>query len=129
MSDDGNAIVRRFIVWQARERGNWDYLAGYLDAEGVITPEIRTLLAHIVRGDLKKPKRRPDKDLVAAARLCMAVLELEERGWTRKMAVYDVARIYNTSQSTVKRALQNEPPPWWDEALAACSKAASTDAE
>ena len=56
-------INSRHIDWQARTRGNWDYLATYIaDEANPITKEIRTLLVDIIKGDLKRPRRRPDKD-------------------------------------------------------------------
>jgi len=44
-------IQSSFIVWQARERGNLDYLTAYLAQDGTpITREIRDLVGDRQRG-------------------------------------------------------------------------------
>ena len=117
-------IQSRFIVWQARERGNWDDLAAYIAEDATpITREIRDLLVDIIKGDLKRPKRRPDKSLVRDSKLMHAVLELELHGWKRTAAIRKVHEESGESESTIKRALRDEKPPWWDEALEQCAKA------
>ena len=120
-------IQSRFIVWQARERGNLDYLTAYLAQDGTpFTREIRDLLVEIVRGDFKRPRRRPDKSMVRDAELKDAVLRLELQGWKKTAAIAEIRERKGESESTVKRALRDEKPPWWDEALEECAKAGRT---
>lgn len=120
-------IQSRFIVWQARERGNLDYLTAYLAQDGTpITREIRDLVVEIVRGDFKRPRRRPDKSMVRDAELMDAVLKLELQSWPRTAAIRKVHEDSGESESTIKRALRDEKPPWWDEALEECAKAGRT---
>jgi hypothetical protein len=75
------------------------------------------LLVDIIKGDLKRPRRRPDKNESRDAQLIAAVLNLESQGWKRTAAILKVSEHFRVSEKTVKRAFKE--PPWWDEALEA----------
>ena len=46
-----------------------------------------------------------------------AVLNLELDGWKRMAAIMRVCELFKVSEKTVKRALEDKEPPWWNEAL------------
>jgi hypothetical protein len=102
----------RKYVYPAALIGEWRPLADYIEDGHALTPDMRRLLAEILRGEReqrKGPPHRParEKTETRLDGLVVEVLKLQFQGFSKTAAVKKVAELYaNAGETTVWRALR-----------------------
>jgi hypothetical protein len=96
--------------WAAGEAraGDWESLAQHIESGGLITDDLRALLTQILRGELRRPKGRPQSKETAEEHLNMAiaVAQLQTEGVPTESAVAEIAQKFRADPRTVYRAMK-----------------------
>jgi hypothetical protein len=93
------------------EEGNLFPLIGLLRSDGELSPKVRSLIADLLDGKLKRPKHRPRGMKEDDVMRCVGrVMNLESEGWKRTAAVAQVAKESGRSVRTVQICLAQWQP-------------------
>jgi hypothetical protein len=97
------------LAWA--ERGDWDTLAKYILDGDEITREIREFLAAVLRGEKKRPKRRPPTlgHLMGPGGALERVwffISLVDQGEKRDRAINQTAEKYGLDRRTIERNIK-----------------------
>src|SRR5262245_9641435 len=93
----------------AAKAGDWEELASYIEREGEVTPAMRKFLAAVLRGEAKRPKRRPRTAAIRKRHLEIAALvfELKQRG--AKDFIGQASEFFGIDVKAVGRAANDFP--------------------
>src|SRR5687767_4021781 len=94
-------------VAKAARIGDWEPLIDYVENRMPITTELYEVLGEILKGELKRPNRRPPSSKIAQKSLGMAIAValLKDKGQPTESAVTQISQEYRTSTRTVYRAM------------------------
>ena len=94
------------VAWTAlhyAQRGDWDALAQHIERGGKITSEVREFLASVLRGDARKPKKRPATQKMFRRHVEVSMFIVLERRRGTKNATQLAAAKFNMDHRAVQR--------------------------
>jgi hypothetical protein len=106
-------------------RNDWSLWAEYIEGGGALFDEFRVFLAQVLRGDEKRPLRRPKNTYAKKSRdleIMLAVYLLETEGIKRDDAVKQAAKHFAVNERTVRRVLERLLPRAIQRAIDAMQK-------
>jgi hypothetical protein len=102
----GEEIAAEMALYAAAERHDWQELARYIASGGEITPEIKKFIAAVLRGEVKRPKKRPPSGPAADRHRDVATFVYLARRFGIKNATQKAAQKYNLDHRSVQRLLR-----------------------
>jgi hypothetical protein len=102
----GEEIAAEMALYAAAERHDWQELATYIASGREITPEIKKFIVAVLRGEVKRPKKRPPSSAAAARHLDVATFVYLARRFGIKNATQKAAQKYNLDHRSVQRLLR-----------------------
>jgi hypothetical protein len=104
----GDGIAGEMALYAAAKRHDWQELASYIASGAEITPEIRKFVAAVLRGEVKRPKKRPLSSTVSSRHHDVATFVFLARRLGIKNATQKAGQNYNLGHRSVQRILKGD---------------------